>query len=304
MGQLWSRDKCIPMGGSFSAQSADLHSIWAAYTGRQEFRCLGALTVSPEGYIYWLGKWKVAMCQFRGNILVASDVDPSDCKELVGLVKSVLEKNMECACADKQGMCQGTYLGPVITCMGFCIALGGAGGGLNHIQPTTLTDDWSLRLGPSLMSPKHAYKRYLSGIFIGALVNGTPWVRTWSGQIVSALAGLQTAVLSGYGRGDNMRGMHRALHRAFGTEPHFLQATVKAVYSISYQLPGKKCVVISHIQQWLRRNAHWEGGRYTSWTPKGCMELGAYEVVWNYDWQALDMVRRQSCSDAACVSPR
>ena len=98
--------------------------------------------------------------------------------------------------------------------------------------------------------------------------------------------------------------MHRALHRAFGAEPHFLQATVKVVYSISYQLPGKKCVVISHVQQWLRRNAHWEGGRYTSWMPKGCMELRAYEVVWNYDWQARDMVRGQSCSDAACVCVR
>ena len=166
------------------------------------------------------------MCQFRDNILVASDADPSDCKELVGLVKSVLKKTwglpVECACADKQGMCQGTCLGPVIICMGFCIALGGARGGLNHIQPAALTDDWSLHLGPSLMSPKDAYKRYLSGIFTGALANGRLWVRTWSGQIVSTLAGLQTALLSGYGRGDSMRGIHRALHRAFGAEPHFL----------------------------------------------------------------------------------
>ena len=68
VGQLWGRDKCIPMGGSFSAQSANLHSIWAAYKGRQEFRRLGALNVSPKGYIYWTGKWKVAMCQFRDNI--------------------------------------------------------------------------------------------------------------------------------------------------------------------------------------------------------------------------------------------
>ena len=205
VGQPWSRGKCIPTGGCFSAQSADLHSIWAAYKGRREFRRLGALTVSPEGYIYWLGKWKVAMCQFRDNILIASDADPCDCKELVGLVKSVLEKTwglpVECACADKQGMCQGTCLGLVIRCMGFCIALGAGGGGLNHIQPAALTDDWSLRLGPSLMSPKHAYKGYPSGNFTGALANGRPWVRTWSGQIVSTLAWLQTTPLSCYGRG-------------------------------------------------------------------------------------------------------
>ena len=34
VGQLWRPDKCIPMGGSFSAQSADLHSIWGVYKGR------------------------------------------------------------------------------------------------------------------------------------------------------------------------------------------------------------------------------------------------------------------------------
>ena len=56
VGKLWSRDLCIPMGGSFSAQSADLHSVWGAYTGRQEFRRLGALTISPEGYVLWKGR--------------------------------------------------------------------------------------------------------------------------------------------------------------------------------------------------------------------------------------------------------
>ena len=31
---------------------------------------------------------------------------------------------VKCACADQEGMCQGTCLGPLIKCMGFCIALG------------------------------------------------------------------------------------------------------------------------------------------------------------------------------------
>ena len=35
------------------------------------------------------------------------------------------------------------------------------------------------------------------------------------------------------------------------------------------------------------------------------MDFRPYELVWNYEWQALDMVRRQSCSNAAsvCVWP-
>ena len=58
--------------------------------------------------------------------------------------------------------------------MGFCIALGQGVGGINQVHPAALKDDWSLRLRPPLMTPKHAYKGYLSGIFIGALANGGP----------------------------------------------------------------------------------------------------------------------------------
>ena len=239
----------------------------------------------------------------------------SECRELVSPVKSVLENAwglpVECSCADAKGNCQGKCLGPVVRCMGFSIALGGGRGGINHVQPAALKDDWSLRLGPSLMTPKHTYKGYLSGIFTGALANGRPWVRTWAGQIMSALAWLQAALLSGYGRGDSMRAMHRALHRAFAGEPHCLRVTVKAVYSISHLMPDKKCTVVRHVQQYLQKWAHWEGDRYmswspdgcryTSWSPDGCAALRTVEVVWNDDWRALDMVRRQSCQRAECV---
>ena len=113
---------------SFSAQSAALHSIWGSYRGRHAFKCLGALNVSPEGYVFWTGRWKIALCRFRDNILMASDADPVDCKKVVALVKSVLEKvwklPVECLSADNQGLCQGRRMGPVIRCMGFCIAMG------------------------------------------------------------------------------------------------------------------------------------------------------------------------------------
>ena len=173
---------------------------------------------------------------------------------------------------------------------------------MSHVQPAALKDDGSLRLGPSLMTPKHTYKGYLSGIFTGALVNGRPWVRTWVGQIMSALVWLQAALLSSYGRGDSMQ----AMHRAFAGEPHYLRATVKAVYSISHLMPDKKCTVVRHMQQYLQKWAHWEGDRYTSWSPDGCAALRTFEVVWNDDWRALDMVRRQSCqrAECVCVSPR
>ena len=49
------------------------------------------------------------MCQFRDNILVASNADPSECRELVSLMKSVVENArgllVESSCADAKGNC-------------------------------------------------------------------------------------------------------------------------------------------------------------------------------------------------------
>ena len=33
----------------------------------------------------------------------------------------------------------------------------------------------------------------------------------------------------------------------------------------------------------------------------GCPGLHAYEVIWNYDWRALERVREQCCPGAGCV---
>ena len=62
---LWSRLGCIPMGGSFSAQAADLHSLWGVYKVQHKFRALAELQILDERFLYWkddLGM--VALCQF------------------------------------------------------------------------------------------------------------------------------------------------------------------------------------------------------------------------------------------------
>ena len=51
-GGLWCRSGCIPMGGSFSAQAADLHCLWGVYKNRHKFRTLGELRISDEGFPY------------------------------------------------------------------------------------------------------------------------------------------------------------------------------------------------------------------------------------------------------------
>ena len=65
---------------------------------------------------------------------MASDANHADCREVVSLVKTVLEKVWDlpvaCGCADTNGECQGHFSGPGIRCMGFCIAVGQGVGGI------------------------------------------------------------------------------------------------------------------------------------------------------------------------------
>ena len=91
-GALWVRTNCIPMGGLFSAQGADLHSVLGAYQGSQLFRKLGTLEISDEGWAVWHTRWgRVSMCQFRDNILVAPDSSPSDRAKVVEEVWQILK---------------------------------------------------------------------------------------------------------------------------------------------------------------------------------------------------------------------
>ena len=67
-GNVWKRPGCIPMGGSFSAQLADLHCQWEVYQNRHLFREL-APQITASGYVCWETEWGVlSLCQFRDNI--------------------------------------------------------------------------------------------------------------------------------------------------------------------------------------------------------------------------------------------
>ena len=66
LGSLWSRHGCIPMGGSFSAQAADLHSLWGVYSNRHLFRQLGTVHISESGFPFWeTPHGIITLCSFR-----------------------------------------------------------------------------------------------------------------------------------------------------------------------------------------------------------------------------------------------
>ena len=116
---MWVRMNCIPMGGPFSAQGAGVHSVWRVYQHRNLFRQLGALTVSPEGIPLWSGQWgRVAMCQFRDNILVATGCPRARQAALIETIRTILKTawclEVECDCiSPQQATCTAQCCGPV-----------------------------------------------------------------------------------------------------------------------------------------------------------------------------------------------
>ena len=53
VGQFWSRAFPLPMGGPFSAQAADLHSIWGFDLNNQRLYELGELSFTARGFLIW-----------------------------------------------------------------------------------------------------------------------------------------------------------------------------------------------------------------------------------------------------------
>ena len=50
-GELWRRTGAIPMGGSFSAQSADLHSVWCCKLRVDLLRRWGQFSKTSDGIV-------------------------------------------------------------------------------------------------------------------------------------------------------------------------------------------------------------------------------------------------------------
>ena len=135
----------------------------------------------------------------------------------------------------------------VVRTMGLCMVRTLGIGGMCHIHPAALKDDWSMRHAASLITPQHTYRGYLGGIFTSVLTNGKAWTQTWISESLSALAWVQAALLSGCTRGFTMRAMHQAIHGAYGDSPHNVQGTVKAAHHISYGMPVKKCIILRRV---------------------------------------------------------
>ena len=195
-GGLWRRDECIPMGGSFFAQAADLHSLWGVYTGRHKFSDLGDLHISDEGFPYLVSqRGNIALCQFRDNIPIATSFLDSPQARVVDRVCKILESCWDlavlCSCRQQQTDPY-KFSCHTHTCvaLGYCLVRGEQGCGTVFIQPSALDQNWCLKLVPPLITPSDTHPAYLPGIILCALSNARQWCRSWAGELLSLAAWL------------------------------------------------------------------------------------------------------------------
>ena len=74
LGKIWSRTGAIPMGGPFSAQSADPQSVWGAKQRVDLMRRLGTLACSPRGHpvLHTPRGNTLPLAQFQDNVLLGA----------------------------------------------------------------------------------------------------------------------------------------------------------------------------------------------------------------------------------------
>ena len=256
-GELRHRLRCIPMGGSFSAQSADLHSAWGVFQGRHLFRKLGKLHISESGFVYWINELgTVSLCQFRDNILVASTYPDSPRTQLIHQICGILHEcwglRVVCDCGD---VCQGSCLKQSTTAMGYGLHRGTDGKGLAHLHPSSVSDIWTPKLGPPLCTPGSQPKNYLKSIFTSVLTSSVPWCATWAGQLLSVMSWAQVAVLAGYCRKHTARRMHSAVQRAYGDTVHDSTLTAAYVHHTMPLLPMPRCCHIDRVTRYIEKHA-------------------------------------------------
>ena len=230
------------------------------------------------------------------------DAPPSRYAEVVETVRGILQAAwglpVVCECiTDSQLECTAECCGAICTAMGVVMVRGQDGSGTAFIEPSSVTKQWELKLGAPLLSPHSTYSAYLRAIFTRVLKNGLPFTVTWASQILSAAAWLNVAMRSGYGRTEATRAIHKGVFWAYATALHNVQAAVKAMHHISYYLPSTRHHVAGILRTWLKKHAHWQGGRVQQLVPCPRRRSTGYNGVWDQDFGCLSLLAE--CADTS-----
>ena len=153
------------------------YSIWSAYTHRGLFQVLGQLHLTAEGYPCWRGRYNTALCQFRDNIVLGTDTPHAERTGLVNQVRGILQRawglRVVCESMNDKPQRVGDCCTAITKVMGYVLVREPKGTGIVFIEPSALTARWELRLGPTLLTPRDAYKATWALFSRGAQERGT-----------------------------------------------------------------------------------------------------------------------------------
>ena len=161
------------------------------------------------------------------------------------------------------------------------------GRGSAYTHPSALDSVWGLKLGPPLLSCNLSYPSYLPCLLIGVPGNSRRWCQTWAGELLTVVAWMQVAVLSGYPLRAVLRATHSAVVRVLSTEPQDFNSTVRFMYYIAPRLPLPCCCAVFQCLQWLKKHAIWRGNNYSSLFPPTGLRRGTVSGAWCSDFPSL-----------------
>ena len=293
-GQVWQRLFAIPMGGSFSAQSADLYCIWAFHLHKARSRQWDVLSTSSGGYPIWrtaTGRL-MALAQFRDNIIVASrGPRAADAmREVCGTLSTVWKLPVLCPCMDKPtDRCKSMCMTGELRALGICMhRANGQGSCVAH--PSAFTANWSLKLGPPLQSSWAVQDSALANLYTSVLVNCLPFVRSWGGLLLSCAAWINMGLLCGHSTTVTLRAAHRALTRVVARTPYAIGPSRRCIAFLMPSLPSTKQHIAGLVCTWLSRCAHWDNYRYASFHVSHPGGHHDWCADWNTDWVVLQSI--------------
>ena len=250
---------CVTNGGPFSAQSADLRSVWGAKQRTDLLRRLGQLSFLPRGHPLWstLGGNTVSLAQFRDNILVGvrgtTAVTEMQCVCNIPLETWRLPVLCDCM-METLRVCQGTCMTRSLAAMGFTVHLHGSGPPLVYAQPSGLTSTYHLKYSVTLQSPRNAHT-HISAIIVSAVLNVQPFLHTWLSCLLSITAWAQIACLSSYPRSTVLRALHSAVLRIVSRTVWDVDSTLRWCQHAVYCLPSTRDAIFFKLHRWVQTQA-------------------------------------------------
>ena len=185
-GEPWCRSGAVPMGGPFSAESADLHYVRCCKKFVHLLHRMGAMSLTADGILQRAlpdGN-TVALQQLRDNVMVAAK-GPTPHLAMYPVCQALEEAwNLHVLCPfcdnNPSAVCRGSCMGTSVRCMGVTVYVS-TSAVFCHSHPNALDAQGQLKFGAPLQTLRATNTRRTTNVFLSAFSN-TP-IPTLMGRV-------------------------------------------------------------------------------------------------------------------------